>query len=367
MRVPFTNFPAQFEADREEILQTVERVLRRGEYILGPEVGAFEQAFATLCGVRHAIGVGSGTDALILALKAVGIGPGDEVIVPPITWISSASSVALIGATPVFVDVREDFLIDPTKIEAAVSPRTKAIMPVHLTGRCADMEAIHAIAARHGLAVIEDAAQAAGARDNGRPAGSLGTVGCFSLHPLKNLSGMGDAGIVTTDDEALAQQMRLLRNHGIRGRHEFVVWGWNSRLDSVQAAILGCRLKRLGQITEQRRRHAARYQAALASLVACPVDRPDEHAIYHLFMIQCEAREGLRRWLAERGIDARVHYPVPIHLQPCSASLGYREGDFPVAEAAARRMLSLPVHQSLAEHDVEYVIESVRAFVRGGR
>ena len=362
LRVPYTDFPAQFEEQRGEIMEALERVCWRGDFILGKEVEEFERAFAAFCGVAQAIGVASGTDALILALKALGIGSGDEVITPPNSWISSTSSIALVGARPVFADVTEEFTIDPERVEAAITPRTKAIMPVHLTGWCADMGAICAIAARHGVAIIEDAAQAVGARSNGRPAGSLGTIGCFSLHPLKNLSGIGDGGIMTTDDEGLGQRIRLLRNHGLKTRDEAVLWGLNSRLDTVQAAVLRGRLKRLSHVIETRRRYAAQYRRRLSSLVVCPVERPAEYASYHLFMIQCETRDALKRYLAERGVDAPIHYPTPLHLQPCCAGLGYRSGDFPMAESQARRILSLPIHQHLSEEQIDYVSKVVVEF-----
>ena len=362
LRVPYTDFPAQFAAEGGEILQAIEAVLRRGDFILGRELEAFEREFAALCGVRHAFGVGSGTDALLLALKALDIGPGDEVITAPNSWISSTSCIALAGARPVFADVRDDFTLDPQRVEAAVTPRTRAILPVHLTGRCADMEALGALAERHGLAIIEDAAQAAGARYQGRAAGSLGTVGCFSLHPLKNLSGIGDGGMVVTNDEGLAERLRLLRNHGLRTRDEAALWGLNSRLDTVQAAVLRCRLRRLDGVTAARRRNAARYRAALSKLVTCPTERPDECAIYHLFMIQCDRRDDLKGWLAERGIDAKIHYPIPIHLQPCSRALGHQPGDFPVAEAQARRILSLPVHQHLSDEQIDCVCRAITEF-----
>ena len=363
--VPYTDFPAQFQAQGREVLEAIERVLARGDFILGSEVVECEREFAALCGVRHAVGVGSGTDALILALRALEIGPGDEVITAPNSWVSSASCIALVGARPVFADVRDDFLIDPQRIEAAITPRTKAILPVHLTGRCADMEAIGALARRHGLAVIEDAAQAAGATLKGRAAGAFGTIGCFSLHPLKNLNAIGDAGMVVTQEDALAGRLRLLRNHGLRGRDEAVLWGLNSRLDTVQAAVIRCRLARLATVSDARRRHAARYQAALHGLVSCPADRPEEYAIYHLFMIQGDRRDALQQFLAQRGIGTKIHYPTPIHLQPASRGLGYGPGDFPVTEAQARRILSLPIHQHLSDDQIDEVCKAIRAFYTG--
>lgn len=367
LRVPYADFPAQFEAQREEILAAVERVFRKGQFILEREVEEFEREFAALCGVRYAIGLASGTDALILALKALGIGPGDEVITPPNSWISSTSSIVLAGARPVFADVLEDFTLDPRRVEAAITPRTKAILPVHLTGRAADMEALCAIAERHKLAVIEDAAQAVGARFKDRVVGSFGAVGCFSLHPLKNLSGIGDGGIAVTNDASLAQRLRLLRNHGLQTRDEVVLWGVNSRLDAIHAAVLRCRLPHLAEVTEARRRHAQRYRAALSTVVTCPIDRPEDYAIYHLFMIQCDQRDALKQHLSERGIDTKIHYPIPIHLQPCSRSLGYHPGDFPVAEAQAARILSLPVHQHLFAEHVDHVSRMILEFYQGSR
>ena len=363
--VPYTDFPAQFERQRGEILEALERVLKRGDFILGREVEEFESEFASLCGVKQSIGVASGTDALILGLRALGIGPGDEVITVPNSWISSASSIVLVGARPVFVDVGEDFLMDPAKIEQAISSQTKAILPVHLTGRCADMEAIGSIAKKHGLVVLEDAAQAVGASRKGRRAGSFGSVGCFSLHPLKNLSGVGDGGMVTTNDDSLAARIRLLRNHGLKNRDEVVEWGFNSRLDTLLAAVLRCRLKQLDQVTEARRRNAAFYRKRLSSVVSCPQEGLEENGIYHLFMIQCDRRDELKQFLRERGIDTRIHYPTPIHLQPCSAELGYRRGDFPAAERQADRVLSLPVHSALTEEQLEQVSGGILEFYNG--
>ncbi len=364
LSVPYTDFPAQFESQRSEILESLERVLRRGDFILGREVEEFEFEFAQFCGVKHAVGVASGTDALILSLRALGIGPGDEVLTVPNSWISSASSIVLVGAKPVFVDVGNDFLMDPAKIEGAITSRTKGIMPVHLTGRCADMEAIGSIAKRHGLIVLEDAAQAVGASRNGRRAGAFGAAGCFSLHPLKNLSGVGDGGIVTTHDDSLAARIRLLRNHGLKNRDEVAEWGFNSRLDTLSAAVLRCRLRQLSTVTEERRRNAAFYREKLSSVVTCPQENSLEYAIYHLFMIQCDRRDQLKQFLWEKGIDTRIHYPTPIHLQPCSSNLECRKGAFPVAEAQAQRILSLPVHSALTMEQLDLVSNCVLEFSR---
>jgi dTDP-4-amino-4,6-dideoxygalactose transaminase len=365
VRVPYTDFPAQFAAQREELLRAVAAVLERGDFILGEAVAAFEREFAALCGVRHAVGVANGTDALVLAMKALGVGAGDEVITPPNSWISSTSSIVLAGARPVFADVGADLLIDPERVEAAITPRTRAIMPVHLTGRCADMARLAAIARRHHLLILEDAAQAAGAQFQGRAAGSFGRAACFSLHPLKNLSAMGDGGVVVTDDDAVAASLRLLRNHGLKNRDEVAQWGWNSRLDTLQAAVLRPRLAALPAIIAARRRHAAAYREALSGVVVTPQERADERATYHVFVIQCDRRDALQRFLAERGIEAKIHYPIPIHLQEAARGLGCRAGDLPMAETQARRILSLPIHQHLADAQRDAVIEAIRAFYGG--
>ena len=365
VRVPYTDFPGQFEALGDEITGAVTRVLARGDYIMGEEVELFEREFAELSEVVYAIGVANGTDALILALKALGIGPGDEVITVANSFIASTSCIVHVGARPVFVDVRDDLNIDQDLVEAAITPRTRALLPVHLTGRCADMEPLLQIAERHGLHVIEDAAQAIGSRYRGRLAGSLGAVGCFSLHPLKSLNAMGDAGVITTNDSEVAERLRLIRNHGLKTRDEVVVWGLNSRLDTVQAAVLRCRLKYVDHVIDRRRRNATLYRETLPLNVERPSESPDFYDTYHLFVVQCDRRDELAAFLASVGVDTRVHYPVPIHLQPVSQSLGYRRGDLPVTERQAERILSLPVHHLLSEKQIEVVSDAIAAFYRG--
>lgn len=360
--VLYTNFPAQFAESRDELLAVVERVLAGGQFILGAEVEAFEREFARLCGTPDAVGVANGTDALALALRALGVGPGDDVITAPNSFLATAAAIVQVGGRPVFVDVRDDLNIDPDRIAAAVTGRTRAIIPVHLTGRCADMDPILEIAQRHALHVVEDAAQAVGAVYRGRRAGSFGATGCFSLHPLKNLNAVGDAGVITTSDAGLAARLRRLRNHGLATRDEAVEWGFNSRLDALQAAVLRFRLGQVPGVTAARRQLADRYRATLAGVVECPEERPWEQHVYHLFVVQGDQRDDLQRFLAARGIDTKVHYPVPIHLQPCAKNLGYARGDFPVAERQASRILSLPVHQWLDEADVEHVAASIREF-----
>lgn len=364
--VPFTDFPAQFREARAETLAAVERVLEGGHFILGEEVEAFEREFAGVAGTSHAVGVANGTDALLLAFTALGIGPGDEVITAPNSFVATAAAIVHAGARPVFADVRDDLNIDPAAIERAITPRTRAILPVHLAGRGADMTAILEIAKRRGLVVIEDAAQAVGALHQGRPAGSFGACACFSLHPLKNLNAAGDAGAITTDDPALAEKLRLLRNHGLKTRDEVVVFGWNSRLDALQAAILRVRLAQLEDVIERRRRNAERYRSRLAAIVECPLDRPEERNVYHLFVIQCDRRDELRSSLAARGIETKVHYPVPIHLQPAARALEHRRGDFPVAERQAERQLSLPVHQFLTETQIDKVCDAIAELLSAG-
>lgn len=365
MRVPYVDLAGQYGPFREEALAAVARVLDHGWFILGEEVREVEAAFARLAGTRYAVGVGNGTDALILPMKGLGIGAGDEVIVPPNSYLASASAIALAGATPVFVDVRDDYNLDPAKIEAAITPRTKAIVAVHLTGRPADMRAILAVAERHGLHVLEDAAQAVGATYFGQGVGSFGIVGGFSLHPLKNLSAAGDAGIITTNDEALYEYLLKARTHGHRNRDIVDFWSLNSRLDTLQAAIILVKLQYLEQWNARRREIAATYQARLADLVWVPRDAEGEHAVYHTFIIQTPERDALQQYLAEQGVETKIHYPVPIHLQPAAAYLGYQTGDFPVTERQTETILSLPVFPELTDEQVAYVCDTIEAFFAG--
>lgn len=363
IKVPYVDLGGQYGPFKEEVLAALEAVLDSGQFILGPQVAAFEQEFAALCGVKYAIGVANGTDALILPMRALGIGAGDEVIVPPNSYLASASAVALAGATPVFVDVRDDYNLDPAKIEAAITPRTKAIVAVHLTGRPADMQAIQAIADAHGLVVFEDAAQAVGARYQGQGVGSFGKAAGFSLHPLKNLSAGGDAGVITTNDDDLYRHLLMARTHGHRNRDECAFWSFNSRLDTLQAAILLVKMRYLEGWTRRRRQIAAYYHDRLSAYCWTPTDQPHEYAVYHTCIIQTEKRDALRDFLAANGVDTKVHYPIPIHLQDSAAYLGYKQGDFPVTERHTRTMLSLPVFPELTDAQVEYVAEqSIRFF-----
>ena len=362
-RIPYVNLAAQFAEERDELMAIFERVMSRGRYIGGDEIETFEAAFADYCGARHAVALNSGTDALILGLHALGIGPGDEVITQPNSFIASAAAIVLVGARPVFVDVLPDQNIDPNQVADAVTPRTKAIMPVHLTGRVADMEPIRAIAERHGLKIIEDAAQAVGSRYDNVPAGALGDVGCFSTHPLKNLAAAGDGGVVTTNDERIAASIRSRRNHGLVDRDTVEIFGTVSRMDTLQAAILSYRLGKLDDIIAARRRNAQLYQARLdPAKVFFPPCRAREFNTFHTFVVQLDERDAARRALDAQGIRTAVHYPIPIHLQPAARELGYGPGDFPVCESQANRILTLPVFQQLSAGDIETVADAVNAF-----
>ena len=365
MKVPFVALDLQQRALKPELMEAVGRVIDSGQYILGGEVERFERAFAALCGTPHAVGVSNGTCALILALRALGIGPGDEVITAPNSFLASASSIALAGARPVFADVRDDLNIDPDAVLAAITSRTRAIIPVHLAGRPAAMDRLCAIARRYDVAIVEDAAQAVGARLHGRPVGGFGAFGCFSLHPLKNLGALGDAGVMTTADPDLARRVVIDRNHGLRDRDAVDHFGYNARLDAIQAAILTVKLPHLPAWTAQKRRLAARYREALRDVVGVPEDAPGAECVYATFIIRAERRDDLQRSLAARDIEAFVHYPTPIHLQEAAHDLGYRKGDFPVAERLAHEILSLPIYPGLSEAQQESVITAIRSFYTG--
>lgn len=362
--VPYVDIARQHAPLKAELLEAVGRVIDHGTFVLGPEVEQFERELAAVVRTPHAVGLNSGTDALVLGLRALGIGPGDEVITAPNSFVASASAIALVGATPVFADVGDDYLLDPDAVEAAVTPRTRALLPVHLTGRPCDMTRLSAIAARHGLAIVEDCAQAILAEFAGRPVGSWGACGCFSLHPLKTLNAIGDGGVLTTGDAALADQVRILRNIGLRSREDCVVWSGNSRLDTVQAAVLLVKLRYLKAWTERRRANAAYYRRALRDVaeVRVPDDRPDEYAVYHTLVVQADRRDALRAFLAARGIGTAVHYPTPIHEMKAAAGLGHARGAFPRAEAQAARIVSLPVFPELTESEIDAVVTAIREF-----
>ena len=362
--VPYTDLRQQHAKLKVELMAAVSEVLDSGRFVLGDAVLEFEHQFAELCHVPYAVGVSSGTDALVLALRVLDIGPADEVITVPNSFVASTGCIRLVGATPVFVDVGADGNVDPSKIEAAITPRTRAILPVHLTGRPCRMDEILDISRRRGLHVIEDAAQAVAAEYGGRPVGSFGVIGCFSCHPLKTLSACGDAGVITTSDRRIHDQLKIMRNIGLRDRDDCVMWSGNSRLDSLQAAILLVKLKHLETWTEQRRANARFYQRRLNDVrgVAVPVDEGHERAVYHTFVVQVDDRERLRAHLAVRGIGTAIHYPVPIHLCVAARDLGYAAGSFPVAEAQAARIMSLPIHQDLTTEQLAAVCDAITEF-----
>jgi dTDP-4-amino-4,6-dideoxygalactose transaminase len=361
--VPYVNLPAQYAEEKAVLAPVIDAALASGQWIGGPLVEQFEQAAARYIGAPHVISVASGTDALILALRALDIGAGDEVITPPNSFVASTAAIFFAGATPVFADVQPDQNIDPAAIEAAVTPRTKAIMPVHLTGRVAGMDAIMRIAAKHNLAVVEDAAQAMGSRYNNRHAGAIGHIGAFSAHPLKNLNAMGDAGFLATSDAAVADRLRRLRNNGLIDRNTVAEWGVVSRLDNVQAGILSHRLTQLDAVVAARRANAEAYRRQLnAKAIFMPPCQAAEFNSFHTFVIQVDRRDELQRYLGERGIGTAIHYPVPIHLQPAARELGHKIGDFPATERQAQRILTLPINQFLTADDVAYVAETVNEF-----
>lgn len=360
--IPFADLVTQHARLRAELEPVIAEVMFGSEFVLGRHVTAFEEAFARYCGAKSGIGVSSGTSALHLALLAAGVGPGDEVITTTFTFIATVAAIGYTGARPVLVDVDPDtLLLDVGQVEAAITPRTRAIVPVHLYGHPADMDPILAIARRHGLVVIEDAAQAHGATYHGRPVGSLGDAGCFSFYPSKNLGAAGDAGIVVTSHPEWAARIRRLRDWGQSIPYRHVERGFNARLAGIQAAVLGVKLRHLDEWIGARQAHAARYDAAIdgSELQRLPV-RPWVRHAYHIYAVRCRQRERLLAEFRRRGIDARVHYPEPVHLAPAWSDLGYRSGDFPHAERAAREVMSIPVHPELTAAQVETIASALQ-------
>lgn len=363
--IPVLDLTRYDDGLKADIARAVGALFGTGRFVLGPATEAFEKALAEFLGCRHAIGVSSGTDALLVALMALGVGPGDEVVTSPFTFFASAGVVARLGAKPVFVDIEPaGFGLDPTRLEAALSPRTKAIQPVHLYGQCADMGAILTAARRREIPVLEDACQAIGALSEGRPAGTLGDAGAFSFYPTKNLGAAGDAGAVATNDDRLAVLLRSLRVHGASATYVHECVGGNFRLDAVQAAVLGAKLPRLPAWNERRRAIAAFYrdrlgEAARAGRLRLPGELPGRRHVYHQYVVRVADRDAVRRRLAERGVASSVFYPIPLHLQPCFRDLGGREGDFPEAERAAREVLALPIFPELTDGEVARVAEAL--------
>jgi dTDP-4-amino-4,6-dideoxygalactose transaminase len=361
--VPYIDFAAQFAAERDGLMSVVEQVLARGDFVGGAEIEMLESALTAYLHVNHVIAVNSGTDALRLSLAALNIDQGDEVITASNSFIASAAAISNVGAVPIFADVLPNQLLDPAAVEAAITSRTRAIMPVHLTGRVADMPAFLAIAQRHGLAIIEDAAQSFGSRLGGQNAGTFGHINAFSAHPLKSLNAAGDAGFVATNDAGLAASVRRLRNHGFVNRDTSIEFASVSRMDTLQAAILRYRLANVDHVIEKRRRNADAYSDLLEKAeVSFVRETPEQFNTYHLFVVQSEERDALQAHLFERGITTKVHYPTPIHLQPAAQWLGYRIGSLPETERQATRILSLPVQQFLTLDDIAYVASEVSAF-----
>jgi dTDP-4-amino-4,6-dideoxygalactose transaminase len=367
MKVQFVDLQAQFRALKDEVMPAVESVFSRAAFILGDEVGAFERAFADYHGAAHCVGVNSGCDALLCALKACNIGPGDEVIVPDNTYIASVLAISAVGATPVLVDCLDDTCeMDVEAAARAVTPKTKALLPVHLYGQAADMGAVMALARAHGLKVIEDAAQAHGARTQGRLCGTIGDVGCFSFYPGKNLGAYGDGGAIVTQSDEIAEAVRQYRNYGQSRKYYHDSLGWNARLDTVQAAILGVKLKYLDGWNAARRAHAAAYRHELEGLpIRFQTIVPGNESVFHLMVIRVERRDELIDHLGKQGVACGIHYPVPVHLQKAYAQLGLGPGAFPVTERMASEMLSLPIYPELTPEQIQHVGASVRAFFGG--
>lgn len=364
MKIPLVDLYAQYQAIKPDIDAAMKRVIENSSYILGPEVKTFEKNMATFCQVNHAVGTDSGTAALHLALLLLGVRPGDEVITTTHTFIATAEVISLTGARPVFVDIDpRTYNLDPEKVQAAITSRTKVLMPVHLYGQPAEMDPLLEIAKKHNLRVIEDAAQAHGAAYRGRPAGSMGDIGCFSFYPGKNLGAYGDGGMLVTNDPELAERALMLRNHGRRDKYEHLVVGYGYRLDALQAAILDVKLKYLKKWNERRRTHAEYYTKLLSGLdVVTPFEPAHISGVYHLYVVASPKRDALLKHLKARGIEAGIHYPIPLHLQPVYRDLGYRLGDFPLTEHAANQILSLPMYPELTNEQIEYVADAIREF-----
>jgi dTDP-4-amino-4,6-dideoxygalactose transaminase len=365
--IPPLDLKAQWLSVKDEISAAINAVVESQQFILGPQVQALEEEIARYCGTKFAVAVASGTDALLLALHAAGVGPGDEVLLPTFSFIATADSVSLLGAIPVFVDIDPStFAINPAQLEAKISPRTRAILPVHLYGHPADMDPINAIAQRHNLKVIEDNAQAIGAKYKDRKTGGVGDLGCISFFPSKNLGAYGDGGMIVTNSEAYSKHLRMLRNHGSPQKYFATEQGWNSRLDEIQAAILRVKLRHLDNWGAARRKNASSYSQLLKAIpgVVIPVEAPWAEHVYHQYTIRVANRDRVQSALTEQGIGTTVYYPTPMHLQPVFAKFRYREGDLPQAEQAAKEVLSLPIYAELTSEQIHRVVAGIAAAVR---
>lgn len=366
MKVPFLDLKAQYRTIKGEIDRAIEAVVNDTAFASGPYVEKFEQEFASYCGTRYVVGVGSGTDALWLTMLALGIGPGDEVITVPMTFIATAEAISMCGAHPVFVDIEDQtYTMDPGRLEKAITPRTRAIVPVHLFGQTADMAPILEVAANHGLPVVEDACQAHGALYRGKKAGSFGIAGCFSFYPGKNLGAYGEAGAVITDNEDLAQRVRRLRDHGQPKKYVHSEIGWNARMDGIQGAVLSVKLRHLDEWNERRREHAKWYATLLTGVsgVVPPVEARERKHVYHVYAVRVRERDRVLQELGQKGISCGIHYPIPLHLQAAYGPLGLKEGSFPISETCAREFLSLPMYPELTAEAIEYVSEELKRAV----
>jgi dTDP-4-amino-4,6-dideoxygalactose transaminase len=369
MKVPLLDLVAQHQTIRDEVMAEVTRVFDTQQFVMSADVTSFESEIAEYCQVKHAIGCASGSDALLMALMALGVGPGDEVITTAYTFFATASAITRLGARPVFLDIdRDDFNLNVALLEGAITPQTKAILPVHLYGQCARMDAILSVAAKHNLPVVEDAAQAIGSEFRGRRAGSMGVVGCFSFFPSKNLGGAGDGGLMVTNDDELAAKLRMLRVHGMEPKYYHQVVGICSRLDGLQAAVLRVKLRHLETWTEARRANAERYgqlfkAAGLIEIIAPKVHDDCRH-IFHQYTVRCQRRDELKAHLQAAGIGVEIYYPVPLHQQQCFEFLGYKSGDLPVTEQAALECLSLPIYPELTADQQQYVVEKIAEFYK---
>ena len=362
-KVPFIDLQDRFQDEKEEIMARIESVLTKGHLVLTQEVDEFEKQVQEYTKAKHCISLNSGTDALILGLKGAGIGEGDEVIQPPVSFVATTGATVHVGATPVYCDVNKDQLLDPDKIEALITPKTKAIMPVHWTGRMCDMDAIQAIADKHGLLIIEDSAQSMGSTLNGKHGGTFGIAGAISCHPLKNLNALGDGGMLLTDNDELAEWARLYRNHGIQSRDNIVLYGINSRMDVLNAEVLKYRLTRLDDVILKRRKNANIYRDTIrAKEVYIPVEKANCDDAYVMFLVQVERRDELQAFMETKGIQTLVYYGTPLHLHKAAEPLGYKRGDFPVAEEQCDKVLALPHHQQLTSEQVTYAAQAVNEF-----
>ncbi len=377
MNIPFLDLKTQFREIEHEVLPMVKEAMENAAFIGGPQVSGFEAEFATFCESKHCVGVNSGTDALRFALLAAGVGPGDEVITVPHTFIATTEAISQVGAKPVFVDIDpKTYNMDPNKLEnylskgqrgtiSSLQPRPRAVIPVHIYGQPADMDAIAAVANKHNLVVIEDACQAHGAVYKGKKAGSMGVAGCFSFYPGKNLGAYGEGGAVVTRSEDIANKIRMIRDHGQAKKYFHDMEGYNGRLDAIQAGVLRIKLRRLKSWNEARRQNAKHYNELLSPIkgVTIPLEAEGSRHVYHLYVILVDDRDGLQKYLNDKGIGTGLHYPVPLHLQKAYSHDGYKEGEFPVTESVAKRLLSLPMFPELTKEQIEYVAESIKEFV----